>query len=517
MPIDTRNILIDDVDKPNQTLGPVRPDYRYSEYTERKSNHGKYAIMAIIICVICCGICLIVGFMRFSVYLVHINQSSVWMDSILLAIFKFLVVLASSSSLILCVLWLAAKVAHASIIRMPNAMPMSLIELMTTRQQALIRHTLDQYYAERKEWAQHSDYYGVQTLDLSSSTRAQLPAPFEIKEDQPRLEKHQNILEMLVDKGLIDRSGNSILVGFNDQKPHYIELSETGMIALAGMPRTGKTSTAMQIIAQVLLMHNSQVILCDKHGKKADGLVNRLESVKHYLHRCAIDIQDIINAIDLWYETGSNRLAEDSTQQYPVCMIVIDEFTAMIVLKVLPPASVAKLLSGAVEFAKVQCHGLIIGHQWAGHLLGGTLGTSLRRATTQRIIHRIDPSDAGFLINAAHAKKVSTLETGRALYMGASQTTPLEIVVPYLKPDDLGYLAQILKRNSLPSLPSERKTIDNRTIDDLTMGEKIALARVLLSRKTSRGYTHTQDQVRAIVGIRNEKIVEISRSIGRSK
>lgn len=347
------------------------------------------------------------------------------------------------------------------------------------------------------------------------------------------------IMKTLIQRGLVDRSGNSLLVGLSAEKPHYIELDETGLIGLAGMPRVGKSATATFLIAQLSLIHDSLVIVCDKHGKKDSSLLNRLAPIAHTFERTAIEPADIITAIDYWYEIGANRLAEDNPRQYPPAMIIIDEFTALVLLDILSASSLHRLLSGGVEFSKVQCYGVIIGHQWTGKLLG-TFGAPMRRATTQRIIHRIDPQDAGFMINASAAKQVLSLPDGAAILQGASQPSPVEVRVPYITNRDLEYLARLLPAAPTPiygpsgavvssvssvssaleaaepdaSDPPDAETVDpaNYATDPRTI-----VAKQLLAKRSSNGsgWQYTYRQVATLTKLRTSVIVSLAAIIGR--
>jgi hypothetical protein len=339
------------------------------------------------------------------------------------------------------------------------------------------------------------------------------------------------MIKLLIQRGLIDRSGNSLLVGFSaPDKPHFIELDETGLIALAGMPQAGKSTTATLLLAQLALIDGSIVFVADKHGRKEKGLLNRLAPIAHTFEQCAIEPHDIIAAIDHWYEIGADRLAEDNTRLYPPCFIVIDEFTALVLLDILPAASLHRLLSGAVEFPKIQCHGVIIGHQWTGKLLG-TFGAPMRRVCTQRLIHRIDPQDAGFLINSSAAKQVLSLPDGAAIFQGASQPSPIELRVPRIDVHDLEYIAQALPSRSVPNaanvsavsaVPSASECdddpLDAETVDprDFATDPRTRVAKDLLSKRDStNGWRHSYRQVQAITRLRTATIVAIAAQLGR--
>jgi nucleoid-associated protein YgaU len=121
--------------------------------------------------------------------------------------------------------------------------------------------------------------------------------------------------------------------------------------------------------------------------------------------------------------------------------LVLDEFTNLVIRKLLPDDVLAALPAMAMEYAGVGVHGIIIGHDWNGWLLGGDLGAALRRAMTHRLICRSDAQNAEFLLpNAVLARQAASLTKGQALYWGGQ--APALISIPRLGPEDLTYAAQ---------------------------------------------------------------------------
>lgn len=248
----------------------------------------------------------------------------------------------------------------------------------------------------------------------------------------------QTMIEALRERGHIDRSGHSLLLGYTaEQKPAYIEMAETGFIAIAGHPRKGKSVTAALLVGQAALM-GWELVICDKHGAKADGLLQRVAPLGDHISRAAIEPGDILKAIDYWHEIIANRLSQPQ-QEYRRLLLVIDEFTALILQETLPPAALHKLISAAVEAPKVGAHGLIIGHQWSERLLG-RWGANLRRVITSRVVHRADPGDAAFLLPSAYANKAMTLPIGSAIYFGGGDA-PAELTIPFVGARDLEWVA----------------------------------------------------------------------------
>ncbi len=264
----------------------------------------------------------------------------------------------------------------------------------------------------------------------------------------------QSIIEVLKERGHIDRSGHSLLLGYTtDMKPSYIEMAETGLAFVAGHSGSGKSATVSLLLAQAAMM-GWEIVLCDKHGKKSQGLVNRTRPIHHAFSRIAIETGEIIEAIDYWHEVVTNRLAQQQTADFRRILLVIDEFVGLMLdpTNPIPPATLHKLLSVAVEGRGVQAHGILIAHQCSERMLG-KWGANLRRAVTTRIVHRADSEDAAFLLGSAFAKQALTLPTGRALFY-SSGTAPMEVQVPYVVERDLEWTAQHMPQISIqPTMP----------------------------------------------------------------
>jgi hypothetical protein len=569
MPIQKRLIGIDDLDRPNQPLAPSRPDYRANDYapiSTRRDIGPRATALLIGVGVVTAGVLAYLA-IRFANYIASVNGSydTSTLDYKILTVIKLALGLGIVALIFAGVALAVVFVSQRMIVRMQNNQPVSVFDVLggwrNDRAHTFSRDALNWYHSERSVWGAASQYWSLNTLDLSQATRTDRQAfGGDIVDGQiiadppamlPALTGKEIMIERLLSAGLINRSGNSLLVGFAaPDKPIYIELEDTGFIALAGMPRVGKSSTASLIAGQVALIPDSILIVCDKHGRKNDSLLARLAPLSHRIARTAIDTTEIIAAIDFWHEIGSNRLLEDDAtkHKYPPCFLIIDEFTAMILLALLPAATIQKLVSAAVEFPKVQAHGLIIGHQWTGKLLGNALGAPLRRVTTQRIIHRIDPQDAEFLIPPAYAKQCQTLPEGGVIFMGADQPTPIELTVPYMTADDLEYLGRMIPASathataqsapiapgvaavaSVASALQSAETIDldpdtdpvnavDLSNDQLTTDRRARLAKLLLSKESAPGkYAYTYRQVQAMTNLRTATICAIAVNVGRAR
>jgi hypothetical protein len=131
----------------------------------------------------------------------------------------------------------------------------------------------------------------------------------------------------------------------------------------------------------------------------------------------------------------ARRRVQGDADRTPV-VLILDEFTNLVIRKLLPDDVLAVLPAMAMEYAGVGVHGIIIGHDWNARLLGGDLGAALRRAITHRLICRSDAQNAEFLLpNAALARQAASLSKGQALYWGTE--APAVVSIPRMGAEDL--------------------------------------------------------------------------------
>jgi hypothetical protein len=240
--------------------------------------------------------------------------------------------------------------------------------------------------------------------------------------------------------GHVCRSGNSLLVGYSDGVPQYIELPECGFIGIGGQPRVGKSTTSLLIIEQAILS-GWHVFIGDPHIRKADGLLSRCRPLSGRLAKQAVTPDEIAIMVRTVDKIGRRRVQGD-TDRTPV-LLIVDEFSNLVWRDLLPADVLAVLPSMAAEYAGVGVHGVLIAHDWSKASLGGDLGAALRRAITHRLIHRMDPGNTEFLLpkgSSAQARAVQGLEKGRALFYGPDGG--VMVTVPWLTDTDAAYAAQ---------------------------------------------------------------------------
>ena len=190
-------------------------------------------------------------------------------------------------------------------------------------------------------------------------------------------------------------------------------------------------------------MNGWKLVICDKHGGggKADALlakVNQLESA--FLLPAAVNQADINTRIKQVYSIGKRRIENTDTSRYPI-LLVIDEFTNLILSDWLTDTTLAQLMSIGNEYAGVNVHALIIGHDWSGACVGKERGAAFRRITTHRIAHRLDAAGAQFLLPSGMGKLAEGLQLGQAIYVDDGGE-PVLVDAPLLHDEDLRYAAE---------------------------------------------------------------------------
>ena len=232
------------------------------------------------------------------------------------------------------------------------------------------------------------------------------------------------------------------------------ELSHEGkkvpyVVMVVGVNGVGKTTTTKLLLAQIAAQ-GGHIALCDPHGQHDQGLLTQCHPISGACIRQAVAPDEISEAILFVDKIGSQRTRQGRGGT-PV-VLVVDEFTALVIRQALPDDILLRLTAMAVEYAKFNLHILLIAHDWSKAALG-SLGTPLRRAITHRIIHRSDMQNAEFLLpNAGLARQVPTLTTGQALSW--SDTGPVTLAVPLV--DDATLRAAARGKPPQPYVPGAK-------------------------------------------------------------
>jgi len=328
--------------------------------------------------------------------------------------------------------WLWLRADRAALVRLPGDAPMLVSDVRRYGAQ-LAAEAQRQHFEVQGRWADASLWRGTSTYAPHVVHRADRAAAGEAPPAQPApaaplLDAARPALAQLADKGLL--RSDALLVGFDGQEAQYIDLALAGFVAIGGQARSGKTSTAIGLMAQAA-RDGAALIVCDPHARVAHGLLHRATALSGCFERQAVTDDEIAAAIALVAKIARRRL-DGQDRADPTVLLVVDEYTALVARRALPDDVLAALLAVAVEAPKVKVHGLLLAQDWSSRLLGSQLGASLRRVVTHRIVHRCDPGNADFLLpSAAHARQVAGLQRGHALFWPADGP-PGPVRVPYL-------------------------------------------------------------------------------------
>lgn len=352
-----------------------------------------------------------------------------------------LIVVGLGAGLALGLLWLYRRVQRAAIVTLQHGQPVHLDDLRALTR-ATVAATLEQHYAvelaraERSAFPQLSHYSVRQ--EGGPALAAALPPIIEgeAAAGGPALSGGA-VLQRLQAGGQI--RPNTLLAGLQgDGGPAPIDMRGCGFIAVGGQSRSGKSTTVALLIAQAALM-GWDVALCDPFPHKPDGLISLCRPLSGGVFRQAGAPDEIARTIQLVDKIGRRRLEGDRWEK-PL-LLVIEEFSNIVIRGMLPAATLDLLPAMAMAYAAVGVHGVIIGHEFSRALLGEKYGATLRRACTHRIAHRLAPDAAEFLLpSAAYARQVVELQPGRALLWG--DDSPQLIAVPKVAEADLEYAAQ---------------------------------------------------------------------------
>ena len=273
---------------------------------------------------------------------------------------------------------------------------------------------------------------------------AALPAPA-----LPQARPGRPLLQQLDEAGLVNRSGHQLLIGEENGVPIYIDSRQAGVVAVGGAPASGKSSTVMSLLAQAALMRWG-IVVCDPFPHKPDGVLKRSEALGSAVIKRASSPQEIDAAIR-WVDGVGRRRLNGEPWRAPL-ILVIEEFSNLVIRKELPPETVALLPAMGMAYRSAGIIIIPIGHIWKSALLGGAqLGAVLRQVATHTIVHRLAPDAAELLLPIGSDINPATLPSGVALVTGPDGI--YRVTVPWISLDDMAYASAAATQQGAPALP----------------------------------------------------------------
>jgi hypothetical protein len=218
-----------------------------------------------------------------------------------------------------------------------------------------------------------------------------------------------------------------MLLGYTAHGPLYGGIEDLLSTAIAGRPKTGKTTLLRFIAAQLLLAGGSLVIL-DPHGSLADGAnipAEWIASSAGEMHDGAAWLIDELETRLAQYRQGR--------REFPPLMVMADEWP-VISLASKPAVEAAQRV--ILEARKTNYYGLISGQGLPASQFGGSLA---RDALSSRYIFRTTAAQARYAgLDKETARLVEDLPRGTAIFEGMINPTP--VAIPLVTGEDLALL-----------------------------------------------------------------------------
>lgn len=214
-------------------------------------------------------------------------------------------------------------------------------------------------------------------------------------------------------------------------------LKHTGMVAVSGVPGTGKTSAAAWLAAQTAA-HGGVLFVADPHYGDPESLSARIEPFAGAVERFATTPEQI-NALILQVAKIYDRRCNHPSERTMPVLLLIDEFMQLMLRKQLTDESERALATLAGGGRKKDMFGALISQNWSAAAMGQKV-TILRQIVTGSLVHQSDEETAKFLLPRSYATAAATLAPGEALWFGSS--APIAVRVPYLSPADAALAAR---------------------------------------------------------------------------
>lgn len=338
----------------------------------------------------------------------------------------------------IALLWLYRRALRAGVVRLQNDQPVDVRDLRRIGQ-LTAADALHSYYSVELARAEQSAFPALSHYSVRNE-RGTGTAPTAAIEGEviaaSSIGTPSTSLAQIQAGGVL--TSRTLLAGFDGATPLRIDMRACGFIAIGGQSRSGKSHTVTLLVAQAAL-HDWDVAICDPFPLKPDGVMSLCRPLSGACFRQAGTAEEIARTIQLVDKIGQRRLAGDRWEK-PL-LLVVEEFSNIVIRRLLTPEVLDLLPAMAMAYAAVGIHAVVVGHEFSRSMLGERYGATLRRACTHRILHRLAPDAAEFLLpSGAYARQVTDLTPGRALFWG--EDSPRLVSVPKVTEQDLNFAAQ---------------------------------------------------------------------------
>lgn len=227
-------------------------------------------------------------------------------------------------------------------------------------------------------------------------------------------------------------------------RPNYIELGSFPMLGIAGNSGSGKTTTAVLLLCQ-LLDNNIDVYVADPHGNIPQrSFTSAIQPLEPYLaQKIAIDKKDRLALVQRFFQLFLER--KNSQQQHRHAVLFIDEVTAHFLECSSDEAhqQALNLIRISNEGLKLNLHVVLMSQSWKAEYAGSR---SLRSSISTIIFHRLSEDETKLFtsVNARMRQSIMQLQPGWIRLFGPGHLFR-RIKVPQLEHEDVLILARDLE------------------------------------------------------------------------
>jgi len=446
-----RHVTTDSADAPNAG-GPALPDWNTSQYSQYSQKYPiwLWPAAALAVCAVCGAVIALAWPAGAALAAAFVAMTEEYAEALRALFFGLIVLGAVGVARVLFNIgaWARNKAERAGIVEAP-AGALHVLDMRRSDWRAASVRAVDLHYETQQTWAEHSAFRALTTYgpSVSSSYRNDVQGAPAAPEAAPLALPDLEIGSWRT----LARDG-AILLGIAVDGAHYADLDYCAGIGIAGAPRSGKTTLASLILAQAA-RQDAAIILCDPHRAHPESLAARCAALSGAFIRQATAPEEIAEAIRFAMRIAQRRLSHPEEARERV-ILAIDEFTSLVLRRLLEPAILDALTALIIEPAKAKVHTVLIGHDWSSRTLGSAYGAPLRRAITHRAVLRCAADNASFLLpSAALARQAEALKRGEAILFG--DEGPVTARIPQISAADLTWAARRPPRALLSSQYSQ--------------------------------------------------------------
>lgn len=215
-----------------------------------------------------------------------------------------------------------------------------------------------------------------------------------------------------------------MLLGYTAQGALFGSIEDLLSTAIAGRPKTGKT-TLLRFIAAQLLLAGGKLVILDPHGSLADGAQLPAEWI-------ASSTSELSDGAAWMIDELETRLAEyrQGRREFTPLMLMADEWP---LISLSSKQAVEATQRVILEARKTNYYGLVSGQGLPASQLGGSLA---RDALSSRYIFRTTAAQARYAgLDKDTARMVEDLPRGTAIFEGMINPTP--VAIPFTSGEDI--------------------------------------------------------------------------------